>query len=89
MGEKTDKAQKLANRAYAKVLGAIKDVDAIEKLACEAKDNDATIAALKVSILLRQAKIRALQADGQMDVQIKPGGMSDDEGGVTVFSGST
>ena len=74
MGVETDKAQKLADRAYGKVLGAIRDVEAIEKIACSAKDNAAAIAAGKIIIKLRDVKILGMEADGFFDVQVKSGG---------------
>mgnify|MGYP003646560861 CR=1 FL=1 len=74
MGEKTAKAQKLANAAYAKVLGAIKNVEAIEKLACEAQDNNAAIAAGEIICKLREVKIMGMQANGLFDVKVKSGG---------------
>lgn len=76
MGEITDKAQKLADRAYAKVLGAIENVEAIEKLACEAQDNEAAIAAGELIIALRGVKIMGMEADGKFfsGLQVKSGG---------------
>lgn len=74
MGEQTDKAQKLADLAYAKVLGAIKNVEAIERLACEAKDNDGAIAAGEIICKLREVKIMGMRANGQFDVSVRTGG---------------
>lgn len=74
MGEITEKAQKLADRAYAKVLGALKDVEAIEKLACEAQDNDGAIAAGEIIVALRNVKIMGMKANGRFDLTVKSGG---------------
>lgn len=75
MGENTDKAQKLADRAYGKVLGAIRDVEAIEEIACEAKDNEAAIAAGEIIRALRVVKELGMAADGKfLNVSVKSGG---------------
>lgn len=74
MGEKTQEAQRLADKAYAKVLGAIKDVEAIEKIACEAKDNAAAIMAGRIIIALREVKNLGMEADGFFDLTVRSGG---------------
>jgi hypothetical protein len=71
-----DQAQKLVDRAYAKVLGAIKDVEAVEKIACAAQDNDAAIAASEVIRALRVVKEMGMRHNGAM-------------GGITILSGGT
>jgi hypothetical protein len=71
-----DQAQKLVDRAYAKVLGAIKDVEAVEKIACAARDNDAAIAASEVIRALRVVKEMGMRHNGAM-------------GGITILSGGT
>lgn len=69
-----DKAQKLVDRAYAKVLGAIRDVEQVEKIACAAQDNAAAIAASEVIRALRVVKELGMQHNGQMNVVIMSGG---------------
>ena len=71
-----DRAQKLIDKAYAKVLGAIRDIEAVEKIACEAQDNAGIIAAGEAIIALRRVKIIGLQNNGQM-------------GGVVILGGGT
>lgn len=71
-----EQAQKLVDRAYAKVLGAIKDVEAVEKIACTAQDNEAAIAASEVIRALRVVKEMGMRHNGAM-------------GGITILSGGT
>ena len=76
MGENTDKAQKLADRAYAKVLGALENMHDIERIACDAEDNDAATAASEIIRALRVVKEMGMAADGRFfgGVQVRSGG---------------
>lgn len=76
MGEITAKAQKLSDRAYAKVLGAIRDVEAIEKLACNTSNNDAALAASELIRALRVVKELGMKANGKFfdGLQVRSGG---------------
>lgn len=71
-----DKAQKLIDRAYAQVLSAIRNIEAVEKIACDAQDNEGIIAAGEAIIALRQVKILGLKHNGKM-------------GGVVILGGGT
>ena len=75
MAQKTDEAQKLADRAYGQVLSAIRNVEKIEKIACEANDNSAACAAGEIIRALRVVKELGMKADDKfLNVQVKSGG---------------
>jgi len=69
-----DRAQALSDRAYAQVLLAIKNVEAIEKIACAAKDNEAIIAASEVIRALRKVKELGLKHNGKLGGVVIQGG---------------
>ena len=75
MGEITDKAQGFADRAHKHILGAIRDLELLEKLVCKAGDNDAAIAVGELIIATRKVKNMGMKADGQFfgGVQVKSG----------------
>ena len=72
---KTAQAQILSDAAYKSVLIAIGKVEKIEKIACEAEDNEAAIAAGEIIRALRVVKELGMKADKKfLDISVRSGG---------------